>query len=792
MTEVFGTAATVTSLSLPALAVLAPLVGAALVLLFNRYGRWRDVAAVVTSAASFIFIVAMYPLVIAKGEVISLSLPKYVFGIGLNFSVDPMSFLFALFTSLVWLIAIVYSINYMEHEKKHTRYYFFMLISLAANIGVVVTGDFFSLFIFFEILGVFSYPLVIHSETKEALKAGTKYMLMNLIGGVVLLAGILLLFYYGRSFQIASALEALNAWGNVKYFVAALMIIGFGVKAGFVPLHIWLPDAHPVAPSPASALLSGIMIKAGAYGIIRTVAVVFRPPIHAAGVEIASKAKEIAAWQPTMSMGYYIIWLGIMTMMIAAILALLQSNAKRLLAYSSVSQMGYIIMGVGVGTFMAAEGSIGLGGAIFHILNHALFKSTFFLTIGAVYFATHELNIYKLGGMWRKLPVVTVAALVSAAGITGLPLFNGYASKALLFEGIKFAAEHNAEHAFGPVPLIYAQWLYLIVSALTTAYILKYIIHVFFGKLPKEHKDVNNTPIFINSTLGIMAAMIFAIGLFPNFVLEKLVLPVIAYWQLPLAELSEIHFFTFAGLEESLLVIAAGALVYVAGTRYEYFLIKFPDWVSIDYFYQLVAKQVYPLANAANIINNAYEAAFMKIVPWIMSLKKPASKINKLVSRLIFAITVDMWLFKPITPTAAQSLEGKEGAVEDISKLGGIVSAKVSKVDQGYIDRFVDEVSHLGEEASVRVGKVDLGFIDRIITVVAIVGEWLSILAGLSDKYIVDGAVNGIGWLVQKSGRKLRPLQTGDVQSYGLVMVAGAIIIIIFFALAFYGVFKLF
>ncbi len=247
-----------------------------------------------------------------------------------------------------------------------------------------------------------------------------------------------------------------------------------------------------------------------------------------------------------------------------------------------------------------------------------------------------------------------------------------------------------------------------------------------------------------------------------------------------------------SGLEESLLVISAGALIYVAGTRYEYFLYKFPDWVSIDYFYQLVAKQVYPLASGVNFINNAYEAAFMKILPWLNNLKKPVSKINQLVSRLIFALTVDMWLYKPVTPTAAQSLEAEKGAAEDISQLGGVVSEEADKIEKGYAERFVDEVSHIGEGTSVRVGKVDLGFIDRFITVIAILGEWLSILAGLSDKYVVDGAVNAVGWIIEKSGRKLRPLQTGDVQSYGLVMVAGAIIIIIFFALAFYGVFKLF
>lgn len=789
MQEVFGLSTKVSPLPLPAVAVLIPLIGAALMLILNRRERWRDSVAIIISALTFLTVVLIYPLAIAKGLSINYPLPKYIFGIGLDFSVDPLAFVFALITSLVWFLATVYSVGYMEHEKKRTRYYFFLFISLAANLGVVVSGDLFSLFIFFEALGLFSYPLVVHAETDEALRAGTKYMLMNIIGGVTLLAGILLLYFYSGSVKMIPALETMASAGAEKYLVAALLIAGFGVKAGFVPLHIWLPDAHPVAPSPASALLSGIMIKAGAYGIIRTAAVIFRPPIVAAA-ETVSKTEESAAWLPTTTIGYYVVWIGITTMLIAAIMALLQENGKRLLAYSSVSQMGYIIMGIGAGTFLAAEGSLGLSGAVFHIVNHALFKSTFFLVIGAVYFVTHELNIYNLGGLWRKMPLAAAAALIAAGGITGVPLLNGYASKTLLFEGIKLAGENGAESSW-PIPLQYAEWLYLFTSALTTAYILKFVITTFFGEMPRKYEKLHRTPVYIDVALGTLSSLILAVGLFPNFMLKTFFIPIASYWRLPLTELEEMRFFTLPGIEEALVVIAVGTLFFLIGTRYGYFRAKFPNWFSIDYFYQLAAGQVYSVATAFDWLNNAYETAFMKIVPGVMALRRPLARVNEFASRLLFAVFVDMWLFRPVTPSVREKEMEEKSFTEDVSRLGERTSKVVGRIDLSIIDRAISDASRLGEKTSEVVSKMDLNIIDRLITVVAVIGERLSVLASLFDIYIIDGIVNGVGWIAKKTGRGLRPIQTGDVQNYGLIMVAGAIIIIFVFALAFYGVFKL-
>jgi formate hydrogenlyase subunit 3/multisubunit Na+/H+ antiporter MnhD subunit len=796
---IFGKTTSFMVNSLPAWAVVVPIIGAFIVLALSNRSKIRDAVAVAASAITFAIVVAMYPLAIAGGRAINFNLSKIFFGIGMNFSVDAMSFLFAFITTFVWFLATLYSLNYMDHEEKHTRYYFFMLITLAANVGVLVTGDFFSLFIFFEGLGLFSYPLVIHSETKDALKAGTKYMLMNIIGGVALLAGILLLYFYGGSFKISGQLENLQHFQIMKYIVAGLLIGGFGVKAGFVPLHIWLPDAHPVAPSPASALLSGIMIKAGIYGIIRTVAVVFRPPI------LVVKGEALEAWEhlwsSTSHLGFYIIWIGIATMLIAAIMALLQDNGKRLLAYSSVSQMGYIVMGVGAGTFMAAEGSLGLSGALFHIFNHAMFKSAFFLVIGAVYYRTHELRLSQLGGLWKKMPLAAAVGIIAAGGIMGVPFFNGFASKSLLFEGI---AEASKVSNLFSVKL--AEYLYLLTSSLTTAYILKFVVSTFFGEMPEKYKKIKNTPLYINIALSSLGAVILMVGLFPNFALSRIVTPIVAYWQLPTRELAEMHFFTLNGFGEAAAVVGLGVLIFAGGTYYDWFTVRFPEWFSIDWWYQLVGRQVYVLSKILFQLNDALDQAISQIIPTALNFKRPLQRFNRYASRFIFAFFVDMWLFKPVTPSVAETemaleagspeeieVAGKEKKrlVEDIAKMGGRVGEAAQAVDYSFIDKIVNGVASISKYFSFFSQRLDVGVVDKIIGGVAFIGERLSYLAGLFDKYVIDGIVNGVAWLTKFSGKSLRPTQTGEVQNYGLVMLSGVFLIVFFFALAYYGIFTI-
>lgn len=769
---IFGREVTEVSVSiLPLLAVLIPIVGAfAAWFAGPRSERLRDALAVGASALAFATVLAMFPSVMLRHVPISFELSKVFFAIGLRFAVDPMSWIFAFFTSFVWLAATVYSTAYMDHEQKRDRYYLFLLISLAANLGVLLAADLFSLFVFFEALSIFSYPLVIHSETEQALKAGTKYMLMNILGGATLLSGILLYLYYSHGVAIAPALATLSGMGDLKFLVPVLLIAGFGVKAGYVPLHIWLPDAHPVAPTPASALLSGIMIKAGAYGILRTVAVIFRPPILIEAAEKVSGATA-ALWESTSILGYGIIWLGIMTMLVAAIMALQQTNAKRLLAYSSVSQMGYIVMGIGAGTFLANNGSLGLGGAVFHILNHAMFKSTFFLVIGAVYFMTHELDMNKLGGLYRRMPVVAVAGMIAAGGIMGVPLLNGFASKTLLYESMVEAGREG--HLPG---LEAAKWLYLLTSSLTTAYILKFMISVFFGKLPAKLKKVEAPPLAINLGFGVLAAMILFIGLAPNLVLTRIIEPVVAYWGFHTAEFAELNFFTGAGLFEAFAVIAVGVGVFFAGNATGAFALAFPAWFSIDWWYQLVGRQVYVLSGALYWANNTLESGIAKVAPWIMRRKPALDTVNALLSRFLFAFLVDMWLAKPVTPSVRdRKIE------EDLLASGKKVSHKTWA-----------SLGELGSKTSVLVGKIDVSVIDKSITMFAVLGEKLSELAGnFFDPRIVDGFINGIGWVTGKVGRILRPTQTGDVQSYGLVMLLGVVFIVVLFALVIYQVISL-
>ncbi|MCJ7806309.1 MAG: NADH dehydrogenase subunit, partial [Clostridia bacterium] len=362
---------TITS-SLPLAIVITPIVGAALVCLVGRYSeKYREYLVLGITVAVFLLSVALFRL--SWQEIVTLRFPVGFGDIPLYFRVDKLGSVFNLLSSFIWLLATIFSLTYMSHERRQTRYYTFYLLTLGGCLGVFLTADLFSLFIFFELMSIASYPLVIHSQTEEALKAGRLYLFMGVGGGLCILSAALILHWFTGTVEIKPMLEVLLLL-PARFLVAALLIIGFGIKAGMVPLHIWLPKAHPVAPSPASALLSGIMIKAGAYGIIRVITVLYTPSTAEAG----------PLWIFTGQFGFIMIWFGIVTMLLAALMALFQNNAKRILAYSSVSQMGYILMGIGVCAYLGLDGAVAFGGFSFHIINHAFFKAGMFMMVGAV------------------------------------------------------------------------------------------------------------------------------------------------------------------------------------------------------------------------------------------------------------------------------------------------------------------------------------------------------------------------------------------------------------------------
>jgi hydrogenase-4 component B len=465
----------------------------------------------------------------------------------------------------------------MAHDKRQNRYFTFLILSLGGCIGVFLSGDFLSLFLFFELMTFAAYALVVHTQTGDALKAGANYLYLGVAGGLALLSGIILLNKNIGTVSIEPLLQNIVLTGSTATFIAVLMIAGFGVKAGMIPLHIWLPQAHPVAPAPASALLSGIMIKTGAYGIIRVVTMLYTP-----GQDHA----ESALWHFTANFGHVIIWMGIMTMLLAALMAVLQNNAKRLLAYSSISQMGYILMGIGAAGYLGYDGAMGFGGFTYHIINHAFFKSGLFILFGIVYTRLHEVNMDKLGGLWRKFPLTFAAFLVCAFGITGIPGFNGYVSKTLLHHAIVEAFEHH--HLWD---LWTAEKLFMLTSGLTVCYITKLVITVFLGKIkPEADKKLSGKGqgegwIERAVALSFIGVIVF-LGLFPDLMIKKVIVPMSAmftyndYYVNYLLKTSVWNINDLMGIAIAFII---GAGIYLVALKKDLFLIKPPDYLSVEY-----------------------------------------------------------------------------------------------------------------------------------------------------------------------------------------------------------------
>ncbi len=585
---------------LPVYIVLLPLFGAALAALLRRHEAWRNLAAVLTSGGVFLLCTLLF-LTVLSGTV-TLAWPEFL-GLGLFFQVDLFSALFALFTSLIWFLATLFSWTYMAHEHRRTRYYVFLLITLTGCIGVFLAGDLISLFVFFEIMSLISYVLVIHTETEEAMAAGRSYLYLSIIGGLSLLAGIILLHFATGTTALAPQQELLEQSGSVRYLILLSLIVGFGIKAGMVPLHVWLPKAHPVAPSPASALLSGIMIKTGAYGIIRVVNLV-----------IAPAAGEHGHWLLANTMGYIIIWIAIATMFSAALMALFQTNIKRILAYSSISQMGYILMGVGCAAYLGYDGGLAFGSFSYHILNHAFFKAGMFMMAGAIYARTHELELSRLGGLARSFPFTTGAFLVAALGISGFPGFNGYISKTLLHHAIVEAYEHH--HLLS---LNLAEKLFMFTSILTVCYIFKLFTGVFFGARPEHLQKLPREPFLERIVFTVFAAVIIFLGNAPMLILERAIVPAAGsfiYGSLSVGYLLKQQFLNPKDLAGVLIPIFCGlALLYLMKRLHLFSRTRFPFWLSVDrHVYAPASRYSLALFTAAgNVLEKNLDRSYVSL-----------------------------------------------------------------------------------------------------------------------------------------------------------------------------------
>jgi multicomponent Na+:H+ antiporter subunit D len=369
--------------------------------------------------------------------------------------------------------------------KKYTakgKYYTLFLLMLAGMNGVVLTGDLFNLYVFLEIAAVASYALVAFGTEAEELEASFKYLIMGAVASAFILLGIGIIYGMTGTLNMADAARILSqGTSRTIMFVAALFIMGFGMKAAMVPFHAWLPDAHPSAPAPISAMLSGVLIKAlGVYAIIR----IFY---------------NVLGMTPQLS-SILLVLAGI-AIIGAGLLALGQEDLKRLLAYSSISQVGYIILGVALGT------PLGILGGLFHLFNHATFKGLLFLNAGAVEYATGTRDLSKMGGLSRKMPVTSLTTLFGSLAISGIPPFSGFWSKVMVI----LACVQVGRLGYATVAIIG--------SILTLAALLKVQRVAFFGKVSQLAQNAKEVPGAMLISMVVLALICLVVGIcFPLFI----------------------------------------------------------------------------------------------------------------------------------------------------------------------------------------------------------------------------------------------------------------------------------
>jgi len=483
---------------------------------------------------------------------VSLSVSRFV-GLGLSLEADPFRALYALLTAFLWLMTTLFSKEYMAHGEQKERYCLFSFLTLTGVIGVFCSADLFTTFVFFEIMSFASYPLVAHEETDDAMRAGETYLGVAVISGMMLLVGLFLLYSETGTLSFTALRETFASRSVTDTTMAGgiLCLFGFGAKAGMFPLHIWLPKAHPVAPAPASALLSGILTKTGVFGIIVLVSDVFRG---------------------NATFGVLVLLLAVITMFWGAFLALFSVNLKRTLACSSMSQIGFVLVGVALSLLLGEDGGMAQCGALWHMVNHSLIKLVLFQAAGVVAMNLHALDLNDIRGFGRKKPFFAVIFLIGALGIMGVPLFNGYLSKTMLHEAI---LEYIKVAGLTGTPLLLlrsTEWIFLLSGGMTVAYMTKLFVALFVEKnedparqAKYDEKKHYASPL-TKAVLAVSALPILFISAFPRFFLEKVISPAYSFFGVePLEE--EIAFFSLESLKGAAISLGIGALLYLAFIR---------------------------------------------------------------------------------------------------------------------------------------------------------------------------------------------------------------------------------
>jgi multicomponent Na+:H+ antiporter subunit D len=466
--------------------VIIPLTGAFLIPLFGKRMKIFGELVSVTAALS-LFILSIFTIFrVSAQKVLIHNVGGWAAPVGISMVVDGLSVFMLITVNLIAFLVAVFSVNYIKKYTDTWKFYSLFLLMLSGMNAVLIAGDLFNLYIFLEVAAIAAYSLVAFGTGSVELEASFKYAVMGIVGSSFILLGIAVLYSYTSTLNMADmALGIANSGGaKIIPFVSVLFLMGFGLKAALVPFHAWLPDAHTSAPTPISAMLSGVLIKVlGIYSLLR----IF---FNILGVD--DKILSI------------LMFLGTVSILVGVILAVGQWDFKRLLAYHSISQIGYVMLGVGLGT------PLGIFGGLFHLFNHSIFKSLLFLNSGAVDYSVGTRDLHEMGGLKEKMPVTANTNLIASMSIAGIPPLNGFFSKLIII-----LACIQANH-FG-----YA-FLAVLGSLLTLASFMKVQRYAFSGSLNKKWQNAKEVPIAMRLAMIVLAIICVTGGL--------LAMPAFAYF----------------------------------------------------------------------------------------------------------------------------------------------------------------------------------------------------------------------------------------------------------------------
>lgn len=480
---------------LPFLVMSLPAAAGILIFILGRFvGRLREVLALTGVAGALVCSMLVGAAALRNQALTSFGRQVYA---------DALSAFLIVLVSAIGVLAVIYSVRYMRHQVREgglphtttegrlTAFYGWLMLFIATMLWACLSNNIIMLYVAVEASTIASGLLVAFYWDRRSLEAGYKYLMLLTVGITFALFGCVLVYATAASMpgmNGSSALLISDIKSVARHFPATtvalattFLIVGFGTKAGLAPFHPWLPDAHAEAPTPVSALLSGVMLKVAIYAMVRTVTLFYPnfPPV-----------------------AMFALALGVFTLLIGDFMALAQDDLKRMLAYSSVSQMGYVLMGFGIGT------TLGTYAAIFHLLNHALGKSLLFLAAGAVIYSTGARSFSRLGGLAKKMPVTGFCFFVGALAVAGLPPFNGFQSKLALF-----TAGAQANYWWAVILGVGASLLTLLVLA-------KAARAIFWGKLSEvaSAPAVREAPATVLVPMIILALLCLGIGIYPGAV----------------------------------------------------------------------------------------------------------------------------------------------------------------------------------------------------------------------------------------------------------------------------------